>query len=261
MIDLTNTQQQKKLNILLVGDDCIDIYQYGTVNRISPEAPVPVFSPSYSEERPGMAGNVHENLLALDCNVAYFYGSKSKKTRIVDSKSKQHLLRIDKDDTWKSPMIFSSAISNKKYDAIVVSDYDKGSLSYESIENLIEIAKKQNCPIFIDTKKRDIQRFKGAFIKINELERNLVTSLCDTHELIVTMGHKGVNYNGKVFSAKEVGVIDVCGAGDTFLSALCYSYLKTKNIETAIEFAIRASAITVKHVGVYAPTLKEILES
>lgn len=261
MIDLTNTQQQKKFNILLVGDDCVDVYQYGSVNRISPEAPVPVFSPSYSEERPGMAGNVNENLIALGCNVTYFYGSKSKKTRIVDSKSKQHLLRIDEDNSLKSSMIFASAIIDKKYDAIVVSDYDKGSLSYEYIENLIEIAKKQNCPIFIDTKKRDIQRFKGAFIKINELERNSVTSLCDTNELIVTMGHRGAKYNDKLFPSKEVGVIDVVGAGDTFLSALCYEYLRTRKIETAIEFAIRASAITVKHVGVYAPTLKEILES
>jgi sugar/nucleoside kinase (ribokinase family) len=54
-------------------------------------------------------------------------------------------------------------------------------------------------------------------------------------------------------------VIDVCGAGDTFLAALAYEYLNTDgNMEAAVEFAIRASAVTVQHTGVYAPTLEEI---
>jgi D-beta-D-heptose 7-phosphate kinase/D-beta-D-heptose 1-phosphate adenosyltransferase len=54
-------------------------------------------------------------------------------------------------------------------------------------------------------------------------------------------------------------VSDVTGAGDTFLSALTYGYLQTKNIQQSIKFAIQASEITVRHFGVYAPTLKEIL--
>jgi len=259
MTDLRNTRQQKKFNVLLIGDECIDVYQYGNVHRISPEAPVPVFVPSYSEERPGMAGNVQENLLALGIEVSYFYGSKSKKTRIVDLKSKQHLLRIDQDDIAKTPIYISKSISQKKYDAIVVSDYNKGSLTYETIEQLIALAKEQNCPIFIDTKKQDIQRFEGAFIKINEHERNLLTSLCNSENLIVTMGGKGVYHNNVTYPVPDVGVIDVCGAGDTFLASLCYSYLRSHKMDVAIEFAIRASAITVKQVGVYAPTLVEIL--
>jgi sugar/nucleoside kinase (ribokinase family) len=56
----------------------------------------------------------------------------------------------------------------------------------------------------------------------------------------------------------EIAVTDVCGAGDTFLAALCYEYLKSNNMDLAIEFAIRASAVTVQHIGVYAPTLEEI---
>jgi sugar/nucleoside kinase (ribokinase family) len=52
----------------------------------------------------------------------------------------------------------------------------------------------------------------------------------------------------------------VCGAGDTFLAALVYQYLNSgKSIESAIEFAIKAAAVTVQHMGVYAPTLEEIL--
>ena len=57
-----NTQQPKKYKILLIGDNCVDVYQYGTVDRISPEAPVPVFKFSHEERKPGMAGNVANNL-------------------------------------------------------------------------------------------------------------------------------------------------------------------------------------------------------
>ena len=67
-----NIQQQKQFKILLLGDNCTDVYQYGTVDRISPEAPVPVFKFSHEENRPGMAGNVFENL-KLMYNILLFY--------------------------------------------------------------------------------------------------------------------------------------------------------------------------------------------
>ena len=56
----------------------------------------------------------------------------------------------------------------------------------------------------------------------------------------------------------KVNVHDVCGAGDTFLAALCYGYTIYQCIPDAIEFAMKAAAESVKHFGVYAPTLKEI---
>ena len=58
--------------------------------------------------------------------------------------------------------------------------------------------------------------------------------------------------------APTVEVSDVCGAGDTFLAALVYRYIESKDIIDAIEFAVRASSITVQHLGNYAPTLEEI---
>ena len=82
-----NTQQQKKFNILLVGDNCLDVYQYGTIERISPEAPVPVVKYSYTKKLPGMAGNVYENFIMLGCEVSYFHNETSTKTRIIDEKS------------------------------------------------------------------------------------------------------------------------------------------------------------------------------
>lgn len=252
MTESNPTLQQKAFKILLVGDNCKDIYQYGTIDRLSPEAPVPVFVPTRKEERDGMAGNVCNNLEAYGCKVTYLFGETSTKTRLIDERSKQQIVRIDT-DIASMPLTIKTEIANK-YDAVIVSDYNKGTVSYELIEELIEM----NIPIFIDTKKTDLQRMQGAWVKINELEYSKIKSQCSG--LIVTRGNKGadaVNYNYSSVAPK-VEVVDVTGAGDTFLAALAFDYLHTKDIKRAIDFANRAAAVTVQHVGCYAPTIEEI---
>jgi D-beta-D-heptose 7-phosphate kinase/D-beta-D-heptose 1-phosphate adenosyltransferase len=255
MTESATTQQQKQFKILLIGDNCKDIYQYGTVDRISPEAPVPVFVPVRIEEHEGMAGNVAKNLEALGCHVNFLYMETSIKTRLIDMRSKQQIVRID-NDIKSDPLTFETAIPNV-YDAIVISDYDKGTVTYSLIE---ELRKEFSGPIFVDTKKQDLKRFNGCFVKINELEYNRRTSLND--QLIVTLGEYGAIYKqgqAEVHQdAPKVEVSDVCGAGDTFLSALTYKYLETTNMNDAVAFAMRAASITVQHVGVYAPRLEEI---
>jgi len=237
---------------LLIGDNCKDIYQYGTIDRLSPEAPVPVFVPTYTEERDGMAGNVYNNLKALGCEVSYLHGETSTKTRIIDARSKQQIVRID-NDIKSTPITFETAIPDV-YDAVVVSDYNKGTVSYELIEELISLS----IPIFIDTKKTDLERMQGAWVKINDLEYSKITSECSG--LIVTHGAHGASAIHHDFTcpAPIVEVSDVTGAGDTFLAALTVEYLNTKNIEQAIKFAVRASAITVQHFGCYSPSITEI---
>jgi len=253
MTDLETTQPQTKFKILLVGDNCIDVYQYGTIDRLSPEAPVPVFVPTHSEERDGMAGNVHANLRALGCEVNFICGHASKKTRLIDSRSKQQIVRID-NDVKSTAITFDTAISDA-YDAVVVSDYNKGTVSYELIEELIALS----IPIFIDTKKTDLERMQGAWVKINELEYSKIKSECSG--LIVTRGSKGADAVHHEYSSKapKVEVVDVTGAGDTFLAALTYNYLHTKDIKRAMDFANQAAAVTVQHVGCYAPRMEEIL--
>lgn len=249
-----NTRPPTQLKILLIGDDCIDTYVYGTVDRISPEAPVPVFEPVYEIVKDGMAGNVRKNLEALGCTVNFLHGKTSKKKRIIDKRSKQQLLRIDNDET-SNPIIIDSELP--EYDAIVISDYNKGVVSYELVEDLRSRFKG---PIFIDTKKTDLARFNGCYVKINQLEKKRATSLPDDKWLIVTHGSDGAVWNGWVFPAEIVGdVTDVTGAGDTFLAAFAYEFLIQKYVQAAIKFAIRASGITVQHVGVYAPRLDQLL--
>ena len=252
MTESATTQQQKQFKILLIGDNCKDIYQYGTIDRLSPEAPVPVFVPTYTEERNGMAGNVAKNLEVLGCHVNYLHGETSTKTRIIDARSKQQIVRIDND--VKSTAITFDTIIPDTYDAVVVSDYNKGSVSYELIEELIALS----IPIFIDTKKTDLARMQGAWVKINDLEYSKITSECSG--LIVTHGASGasVMHHDITCPAPNVEVSDVTGAGDTFLAAFAYQYINTKNLLQSTRFAIDASAVTVQHLGVYAPALEEI---
>jgi bifunctional ADP-heptose synthase (sugar kinase/adenylyltransferase) len=249
-----DTQQQKKFNILLIGDACEDTYTYGYVNRISPEAPVPIFEPHYTIHHDGMAGNVRKNLEALGCDVNFLHGAVSKKNRLIDHRTKQQLLRLDNDAESK-PISFETDIP-PVYDAIVISDYNKGTVSYELIEDLV---KEVNVPIFVDTKKTDLARLAGCYVKINALEKSRATSLPNKDHLIVTHGGDGAEWDGWVFPAETAGdVTDVCGAGDTFLAALAYKFLETTDMTQAVKFAIKASSITVQHVGVYAPRLEEI---
>lgn len=247
-----DSQPQKKFNILLIGDNCVDVYQYGNVDRISPEAPVPVFESVSEESRPGMAGNVLVNLEALGCTVNYLHGETSVKTRLIDARSRQQVLRID-NDVVSDPLEIESQIPNI-YDAVIVSDYNKGTVSYKLLQQLRE---DFDGPIFVDTKKTDLEKLEGCTVKINSLEYSRVSSLCS--DLVVTLGKDGARYGTKVYPAPEVEIADVTGAGDTFLAALCVEYLRTDgDMQQAIEFAIQASAVTVQHMGVYAPTREEI---
>lgn len=242
----------EKLKILLVGDNGVDQYQYGNVSRISPEAPVPVINYTHTITKPGMAANVRDNLEKLGCDVEFVHGIRTcTKTRIIDSKSKQHLVRIDQDDMSK-PVKLDYTILDQ-YDAIVVSDYNKGSVEYETVEN---IRKNYSGAIFVDTKKTDLIRFEGCYVKINEKEYDDAKTF--PTELIVTLGRNGVRYKEHKISTPQVEAFDVCGAGDTFLSALTYEYIITKDILKAINFAVKAASVTIQHVGVYSPTVMEI---
>jgi bifunctional ADP-heptose synthase (sugar kinase/adenylyltransferase) len=254
-----DTQQQTSFNVLLIGDSCTDIYNIGTVDRISPEAPVPILKIINTYQLPGMSANVHLNLKNLNIDADFVHNDNTiTKTRFIDTRSGQHLLRVDLDDGIV-PWSGRPTVPLHEYDAIVVSDYDKGFLTYESIRYLVEMSR---CPVFIDTKKKDLVFFgedSRVYIKINEAESKLATS--KPTNLIITKGGDGAVYNGKIFPTKSVEVMDVCGCGDTFLAALTAQYLFTKDIEKAILFANVAAGLTVQHRGNYAPSYDEIIHA
>jgi len=244
-------------NILLIGDSCLDEYYIGSCDRLSPEAPVPVMKIVNYYTAMGMAANVHNNLLSLGLTVTFISNTDIiKKTRYIDQRSGQHLLRVDKETKIQS----WDGIINKPFtdfDAIVISDYNKGFVTYEHVKKL---RYSYTGPIFIDTKKPDLAQFHGCYVKINEHEYQARRS--DNDKMIVTLGSQGAMYiednHEQKFPGNIAEVTDVCGCGDTFLAALVYEYLMTDSVPDAIDFANKAASITVQHRGNYCPTLKEL---
>ena len=263
------------MNILVIGDSCEDIFIYGDIERISPEAPVPVFKPTHEESNYGMAKNVANNVEALDMHTHTVTNKNSiVKKRYVENRSGQMVLRVDEHDYCDRIKIKKlQGITNNKFtsysltgnvdkiDAIIISDYCKGFLEESDIEHIC----KYNKNVFVDTKKKLGEWIKDAdYIKINELEykknHELLSDDGFKDKLIVTLGSKGCRYNGKEFPVKEVPVKDVSGAGDTFLAGLVRGYLDTNNIYEAIKFAQKCTNIVIQKNGVSIVTMEEINE-
>ena len=244
--------QQKPYKILLIGDSCVDEYVYGTCERLNPEAPVPILKFHRKESKNGMAWNVRDNLQAFGMEV-YMLTNKEKiyKTRYIDERYNHQILRVDIEGVL-SPMEYE--IPNEKFDALVISDYDKGFVTQN---RLFEIVFNSRIPVFVDSKKTILPE-SNCFIKINDNESKLLKSRHDN--LIVTRGSCGAEYNGITYPGEKVSVFDVCGAGDTFLSALVYFYLEYGTIERAIPYANKAAAIAVQNFGTYVLTGDDIDE-
>jgi len=240
------------MKILVIGDSGTDVFRYGKVERIAPEAPVPIIVPERETKNPGMAGNVVANLKALGAEVDFVTNkTEIRKVRYVCSKYNHLLLRVDENDKCES--IDATFLPEEEYDAIVISDYCKGFLSEDDIEF---ITQNSTTPIFLDTKKiLGKWAHKVDFIKINfhEYEKNIEVLLNDPilqDKTIVTRGKYGCDYQGKNYPTVDVPVKDVSGAGDTFLSGLVVEYAKSKNIDKAIQFAQECTTIVIQKSGV-----------
>ena len=250
------------MNILVVGDSCKDIFIYGDINRLAPEAPIPVFNPIEEKINDGMAKNVSNNVESLKCSVFTITNPNSiKKTRYVDNKSNQLVLRVDEHDYCDriDKDLLSSIQGNKcdiplndeiEVDAVIISDYDKGFLHEDDINFICG----NNKNVFIDTKKKFGKWINNAtFIKINDLEyKNTKNTIDDSlnKKLIITQGKNGCIYDDEVFGVKEVAVKDVSGAGDTFLAALTVEFIRCKDIRQAIKFAQTCATTVVQKHGV-----------
>ena len=199
------------LRILVIGDVMLDAYVMGKVNRISPEAPVPIVSLENEDARIGGAGNVALNLLALGANpiicgvigedtsgdkllnlfekngistdglVKSMVRKTTVKTRVISNK--QQLLRIDSESTF--PLLESEEIKlnntiqniiNQGIDGIIFEDYNKGVLTDSVIQNTIKIAKEKNIPTAVDPKKENFLSYKGVSLfkpNLKELKEGL----------------------------------------------------------------------------------------
>ena len=241
------------MKVLLIGDSCEDRYFYGDVKRLNPEAPVPILEYKRGVTSKGMVWNVRENLRSFGVEVyTSTHPEEIIKTRYIDEKSNQQIMRYDVEPKIE-PLSFDFPTEwNNLYDALVISDYNKGFLTTEKI---FELTSRFVGPVFIDSKKTNLPA--DAYIKVNELEYERM-AYCNYENLIITRGGDGAEYKGDLYPAEKVNVFDVVGAGDTFLAALAYGYLKYGRIDKAIPLANKAAAVAVSHRGTYVLTEEDV---
>ena len=251
-------------DVLIIGDSCKDVFVYGDITRLTPEAPVPVFNPIRTVKNDGMAKNVASNVEALKTSIYTITNNNSiKKVRYVDKKSNQLVLRVDEHDrcdridqdlliTIVGNRVKAFGGYNTQFDAIIISDYCKGFLSEQDIEFIC----RNNKNVFIDTKRKLGEWIENAdFIKINSLEYEQNEDFFKIYDnvfkkTIVTKGNEGCLFQDKLYPTEDVQVKDISGAGDTFLAGLVVEYIKSNDIDKAINFAQECTKIVVQKHGV-----------
>jgi len=258
LIELEDYQQPKSFNILLIGESCVDEYRYGMCRRISPEAPIPVFEYGQTKRTLGMARNVEFNLAALGANVTIITNNPEKiiKRRFVDEASGQMILREDVEGYV--PVANTSGLDTSRYNAIVVSDYNKGLIHPPHMVNLI---KHFNGPVYVDTKNPEIGHYNHCTIKMNDSEYNSVTQWPWDCGIVVTRGAGGASWNSISYPAPPVDVFDVTGAGDVFLATMAYFDLVFTDLPMAIKMAVSLASKSVTHRGTYRITQEDINDS
>jgi len=237
-------------DILVIGESCRDIFVYCDCTRLCPDIPVPVLKVVNQTENVGMAKNVQRNILSLNqqCDIItnddWFNVTK---TRFVHNDTNHMFIRVDTDHNIKAIDI-TKIDYNYKY--IVISDYNKGFLNEETIE---QICNKHNF-VFLDTKKiLGSWAKKAKIIKINNYEYSRSIEHIDTelqNKIIHTKGGEGCFYRGENFRVDKVEVKDVSGCGDTFLASLVVEFGKNNNITDAIKFANQCASEVARHRGV-----------
>jgi D-glycero-beta-D-manno-heptose-7-phosphate kinase len=252
------------MKYLVIGDYCKDIFIYGSANRLSPEAPIPVFMPHHRNEVKGMGGNVFLNLMALitqrnSTSTIHPILSENNvtKTRYVDYATNHYFLRVDDGEVKDRFDLTLNLKLVKEADCIIISDYDKGFISEEDICEICH-CKSKGCFVFLDSKKvlsEDVLH-SVDFVKLNrkeyEAHAKLIPNISDyEHKIIVTLGGDGATHRGVTYETDKVVTMDVSGAGDTFLSALAFCFMEFGfKMNKAISFANKHSLEVVKKRGV-----------
>ena len=247
--------QARSLSILVIGDSCLDRFYYGTCERLSPEAPVPVLKFTKLEEMPGMAANVAENAKAFTDKVTLITQSELiTKSRYIDQKSKQHIMRFDEEDPVESKI--QNDIDVESFDVIIISDYCKGFL--RELDTSKFSSKKH---LYVDTKRSDVSSFHNCTIKINQNEYKQLQkeTVNKSSDILVTMGANGALFKGISYETKPVDIFDVSGAGDTFLTAYAVHHTLTACEESSINFANKCSGLVVQKPGTF-PITSVLLE-
>lgn len=298
--------------VLVIGDVMVDEYLHVTTERSAQEADIPVYDLVRTESRLGGAGNVAANIKALDDDIHVTlsciadgdarsliisngldtycaYGSPIKKTRLInrdiivtrlDNKKLCDEARV----SMLEEMYTTSALDLNDFDAIVISDYDKGTITKSIVEKIM----KSSATIIVDSKRKDLSIFKGAnFLNINfdeystqcsnKIYRQTVEELFD--HVIVTRGKDStylLQYESvagdrskysyllhkEEFPVDVTETIDVTGCGDTHTAAFTIGLLRDKDdVRNAVRYANRCASIAVTKQGTAKVTKWDFLNT
>lgn len=314
IIDALENFKDKK--ILVIGDLILDKFIRGRVSRISPEAPVPIVEITDEQYMPGGAGNVVNNILALGAGVyigsvigSDIFGKQlikileelgadvtgilmdsnrptSLKTRIIAEH--QQVVRADLESKDEIPQSLVLKLVNwiktiiEKVDGIVISDYGKGLITTELIENIIEVVKKKKIPVVVDPQVGHFFEYKDvtsitpnvketeSALKLNienetaliEAGKRLIKELnCDS--VLITRGEQGMSLFMRDGSIKHISaaakeVYDVTGAGDTVASVFTLGLTAGLDFYYSAVLSNYASAVVVGKLGTATASLEEI---
>ncbi|MDP7244756.1 MAG: D-glycero-beta-D-manno-heptose-7-phosphate kinase [Flavobacteriales bacterium] len=312
-------EQFKNKKILVLGDVMLDKYIWGNVSRISPEAPVQVVNVVKESYAPGGAANVANNIAALNAKtfMVGIVGNDTTKEKLIRELKKrnievsglindenkrtiqkvrvigrnQQLLRFDYEKKGyvnsKTENSIFDFISKKIDDinAVIVSDYAKGTITKNLMERLIVLCKEKNKIIVVDPKPKHKDFYKNAtLITPNNTEAHQMTHFLEEEaddnvekigkqllaelnsNILITTGEKGMSLfekDGKVTNiptfAKEV--YDIIGAGDTSVAAVALALASGASFEEAATIANHAAGITVGKVGTSTVSIDELKKS
>ncbi len=233
--------------ILVIGDSCRDVFCYCSSDRMCPDKPVPIIKILDQTENPGMAYNTFKNIKSIykNCDIVTNDNWHDvTKTRYIHKNSNHMFLRIDSIN--KIDRLDIKKVNLNNYDLICISDYDKGFLTEEDITY---ISNNHPCT-FLDSKKI-LGKWADniSYIKINNYEYDRSKSNI-TPILESKMGGDGCSFQNKNYPVKKVEVIDVSGAGDSFMAALVCCFVKSQNIIESIKFANKCACKVVQQKGI-----------
>lgn len=312
-------EKVERCKILVAGDVMLDKYYYGEVSRISPEAPVPINHVAREKETLGGAANVAHNLALLGCRTMlagfvgddFHYRSLAEKlsdrgilsdglvmtdrpttTKIRIIGGHQQMLRLDFEDARPLETRWIDAFLERVekrldegLDAVILSDYAKGTLSDASARALIAEAHAHGVPVIVDPKGTNWTKYKKCdYItpNIKEINAILLEPISNTDEEVVrachyisrkydiknvlaTRSEKGVSL---VRTGQEVHiptrsqeVFDVSGAGDTVIAVLAAGLSGGLRGEEAAYLANLAASVVVGKLGTYAVAKEELLDA
>lgn len=300
-------------SVLVVGDVILDEYLFGSVKRISPEAPVPIFDYISESNMLGGAANIAANISSLGaksylCGVAGYkdyqtlkplFSSNSidfcssykdhtktiRKTRLVSNN--QQLTRIDRENNCYYKLFSKELIEEIKQviysvsvDLIIISDYNKGTITQETLDFISQVAKNKNIPIFFGPKPSNVLTYSDfRLLSLNRYEAEQLsktqskdlTVICKSiydqyypSQICITLGSDGIFFfdaksrSYQHFLTTNKSFLDVCGAGDTVLSTISLFLHAGFSIEKSCFAANSAASIVIQRQGTSTIGQKEL---